>query len=117
MIKSRRDRQLTCVRRPISRSSILDPTMARQDRKADKSLVRADLPGKPQALVEPEIRSWRVQPSSVVLFFYFTGCVILLIRLAGSLWLTRLMKQTTVPVSDPAWTRSARILAETLACM
>ena len=40
----------------------------------------------------------------MILFFYFGGCMVLLIRLVGSLWLVRLMKQTSVPVMNPAWT-------------
>ena len=40
----------------------------------------------------------------MILFFFVAGSMILLIRLVGSLWMARLMKQTAVPVTDPAWT-------------
>src|SRR5205823_12696383 len=87
-------------------SMSLDPRI--DDRAAtigvDKALARVALIGKPRAPVEPEIRSWRVRPASVVLFVYLAGCMILLIRLVGSLWMARLMKPTAVPVIDPAWT-------------
>jgi beta-lactamase regulating signal transducer with metallopeptidase domain len=72
--------------------------------KADQALSRSGSPGNSDAVVEPEIRSWNVRPASVVLFVYFAGCMILLIRLVGSLWMARLMKQTAVPITDPAWT-------------
>ena len=77
-----------------------------------KRSVERTCPASHRLLVESEIRSWRRPAGSVILFFYFAGCVILLIRLAGSLWLTRLMKQTTVPVIGSGLDRSARSLAE-----
>jgi hypothetical protein len=56
------------------------------------------------APVDSQIRSWNIGPAGVLVFFYFAGCTILLVRLVDSLWLARLMKQTAVPVTSPAWT-------------